>query len=67
VQGVQVDVLLEIRRLAAEVLEHPRLLFLLREHVGWQETAKSQLIPLGLGECHALVEHRLTQQGHAAW
>ncbi len=62
VQRREVDELLEAGRLAAEVLEDPRHLLLLREHVRGQQAADAQRVALGLGERHALVQRRLAQQ-----
>ena len=66
VQRSQVDVLLEVARLAPEVLEHARELLLLRGDVRRQQPAQVQRVALGLGERRALVERRILQQRDAS-
>ena len=61
-QGHQVDVLLEVRRLAAEVLQDLGGLLRLGEHARRQEAGQVQRIAFLLGECSALVERRVVQQ-----
>ena len=65
VQRREVDELLEVVRLAAEVLQHPRHLLLLRQHVRRQQAANAERVALGVGERHPLVERRVAQQRDA--
>ncbi len=66
-QREQVDVLLDVGRLALEVLQHPQRLFLLRRNAGGQEAAQAQRIALRLGEGGPLVQDRRLQQIHTAF
>jgi hypothetical protein len=60
-QADEIDVLLESAGLAAEVLEHPRLLLGLGGDLGRQEASEAERIPLGIGEAGALVESRVVR------
>ena len=65
VQRSQIDVLVEIARLAPEILEHaPQLLFLGRD-VRRQQAAQVQGIALRFGEGGSLVERRILQDRNA--
>ena len=65
VQRPQIDVLLEIARLAAEILEHALQLLFLRRDVRRQQAAQVQRIALGFGERGSLVERRILQERNA--
>ena len=66
-QREQVDVLLDVARLALEVFQHSHRLFLLRGNAGRQEAAQAQRIALRLGEGRSLVQYRRLQQIHPAF
>jgi hypothetical protein len=65
VQVREVDVLLERRRLAPEILEHAGELLLLREDARRKEAAQVQRVALGLAERGALVERWVLQEREA--
>ena len=64
-QRSQIDVLLQVRGFAAEILQHTLDLLFLRKNSRRQQTPQAQRIALGFGERRALVGHGILQQRHA--
>ncbi len=64
VQRREVDVLVEIGLLAAEVLEHALELLFLREHARRQQATQAERVPLRFGKRGAFVLQGVVQHSH---